>query len=161
MAVYIVCVEKSKSQDVTGIQYPLWPQRDPLSRTQGFRKPEVLAGWCGGGNLFSGKVTRPWVPQRKTEPLTRIGSIPLLPGLALLTAVSRGMWPSWRRTTGQAQTLSNGTTDCPAALTCRGEAGAQSYSSCCWRFGLWVPRDQRDLGSRRTGVSLSSWGTGM
>lgn len=58
MAVYIVCVEKSKCQDVTGIQYPLWPQRDPLSRTQCFRKPEVLAGWCGGGNLFSGKVTR-------------------------------------------------------------------------------------------------------
>lgn len=59
MAIYIVCVERSKSQDVTGIQYPLLPQKDPLSRTQGFRKPEVLAGWYGGGNLFSGKVTRP------------------------------------------------------------------------------------------------------
>lgn len=52
MAVYIVCVEKSKSQDVTGIQYPLWPHRDPLSRTRGFRKPRSAGRVVWGRKPF-------------------------------------------------------------------------------------------------------------
>ena len=160
MAVYIVCVEKSKSQDVTGIQYPLWPQRDPLSRTQGFRKPEVLAGWCGGGNLFSGKVTRPWVPQRKTQPLTRIGSIPLLPGLTLLTAVSHsrgcdhpggeelGRHRPWV-TGGQTALWPSpaGVRQGHRAIPLVAEELASEYPE---TRETWAP-----------GVSLSSWGTGM